>query len=87
MLRYVIATGKFALCYLLSGAASVMYLMWPHDESHPHAPFCGFPGFLVWSPMAPYLLVEQLNSRSACKPIARENARSGLNRGVGRKYE
>jgi hypothetical protein len=43
--------------YLLAGAAVILFDRWPHYGGHAHVPFSGFPGFLVWSPVAPYFVI------------------------------
>lgn len=69
MPNFVTAGLKVALSYLLAGAAYLLYLQWPHYAGHAHVPFSGFPEFLVWSPIAPYFLLEELLERSSKSPM------------------
>ena len=54
--------------YLAAGAALMLYERWPHYAGHPHVPFSGFPEFLAWSPVAPYLVFTELLERSGRGP-------------------
>lgn len=54
------ASLKIAVCYLLAGVAYLLYFGWPHYKGHAHVPFSAFPEFLVWSPVAPYILFQEL---------------------------
>jgi hypothetical protein len=56
MPRLVVHLVRLMFAYLVAGAVSIVYLLWPHFDPHAEVPFSGFPGFLVWSPIAPYLL-------------------------------
>lgn len=60
MRRFIKAGSKIALSYLLAGAAYLLYFKWPNYNGNSHVPFSGFPEFLLWSPIAPYLLLEEL---------------------------
>jgi len=53
------AFGKVVLCYMGAGAIYIVSVApW---QGHPHIPFSGFPGMLVWSPIAPVLLLDDLD--------------------------
>lgn len=60
MRSFITAGSKIAISYLLAGAAYLLYFKWPNYGGNPHVPFSGFPEFLLWSPVAPYLLFEEL---------------------------
>jgi hypothetical protein len=65
-MKYLLITLKLLLSYLLAGAAFLLYYEWPYDQANSHVPFSSFPEFLVWSPMAPVILFDQIIK----KPIA-----------------
>jgi hypothetical protein len=65
MRRFATIAGKLLLAYLCSGAILVTYIMWPNFEGHAHAPFSSFPAFLVWSPVAPALIVSEYTEHQA----------------------
>ncbi len=60
MKRYFSIGLKLLSCYLLSGAAYLFFIKWPHLEGHSHVPFSGFPEFLVLAPIAPYFMMSDL---------------------------
>lgn len=60
MKRGFVVGFKVLICYLAAGAAYLLYFAWPNYEGHAHVPFSAFPDFLVWAPVAPYLLFEEL---------------------------
>lgn len=60
MKHFLTAVLKTLVCYLLAGAAYLLYFKWPHYEGHAHVPFSEFPAFLIWAPLAPYFLIESL---------------------------
>lgn len=51
--------AKLLLAYVGAGAALVMYVRRSNLGAHAHIPFSGFPGFLVWSPLAPALILSE----------------------------
>lgn len=63
-LRFIIGL-KVVGCYLLAGAAYLLYFAWPNYEGHAHAPFSSFPDFLVWAPVVPYFILDELLSMRA----------------------
>lgn len=65
MSKLVTAGCKVVLSYLLAGMAYLLYFKWPHYTGHAHVPFSGFPEFLLWSPIAPYFLLEELLAGSS----------------------
>jgi hypothetical protein len=56
--------ARALLCYLLGGAALTIALSWNDLSGHPHVPFSGFPAVLVWSPVAPVMLVAGVGDSS-----------------------
>jgi hypothetical protein len=56
--------ARALLCYLLAGAALTIALSWDDMSGHPHVPFSGFPSFLIWSPVAPVMLVASAGDSS-----------------------
>lgn len=60
MPKIAIIALKLTACYLVAGAAYLLYVSWPHYGGHPHIPFSGFPAFLVFSPVAPFMLFEEV---------------------------
>lgn len=60
MSKIAIIALKLTACYLVAGAAYLLYVSWPHYEGHPHIPFSDFPAFLVFSPVAPLMLFEEV---------------------------
>lgn len=55
---------KLLLAYLVAGAVAVTYLMRAQLGGNAHIPFSGFPEFLVWSPLAPALIVNEISEHS-----------------------
>ena len=51
---------RMGICYLIAGAASLLFRLWPEWEGHAHIPFSGFPEVLIWTPIAPLLLLADL---------------------------
>jgi hypothetical protein len=60
MRRFFKAGLKIVLCYLLAGVIYLLYAGWPHYQGHAHVPFSGFPEYLIWTPVVPYLLLEKI---------------------------
>jgi hypothetical protein len=58
--RGALTLGKLALCYVGAGAIYVLATFpW---EGHAHIPGTGFPGMLMWSPLAPVFLASDLST-------------------------
>lgn len=53
--------ARLLLAYVVAGAALVMYLR-RSLEAHAHVPFSGFPEFLIWSPLAPALILSEFSA-------------------------
>lgn len=51
--------------YVLASIACLLYILWPHFEGHPHAPFSSFPEFLVWAPISPYMAFVLFETRAS----------------------
>lgn len=58
-----VALKSFA-CYLVAGATYLVYFRWPDLEGHAHVPFSDFPGFFLFSPLAPAFLAVDLSENS-----------------------
>ncbi|RNF84163.1 hypothetical protein [Montanilutibacter psychrotolerans] len=54
---------RLLLSYLLASAALAVFVKWPNLDGNAHVPFSGFPEFLVWSPMVPFLALGDLPQR------------------------
>ena len=61
MRKYTLVIVKLLAAYLAAGAIAAMYLMRDRLDGNAHIPFCGFPEFLVWSPLAPALIVNEMS--------------------------
>lgn len=51
-------------CYLIAGAAYLLYREWPDFEGHAHIPFSDFPALLLLSPFAPVIVIGELMTES-----------------------
>lgn len=52
-----LSLSKLLVSYLLAAIALTVYLSWPIIvEGHPHIPFSGFLGVLIFSPAAPFFI-------------------------------
>lgn len=61
MRKYMLVIIKLLLAYLVAGAVAVTYVMHARLDGNAHIPFSGFPDFLVWSPLAPALIVNEMS--------------------------
>ena len=61
MRKYTLVIVKLLAAYLAAGAIAAMYLMRDRLDGNAHIPFSGFPEFLVWSPLAPALIVNEMS--------------------------
>ena len=52
---------KLLASYLVAGAIVVTFIMRARFDGNAHIPFSGFPEFLVWSPLAPALIVNEMS--------------------------
>ena len=61
MHKYALIIVKLLAAYLVAGAIVVTFIMRARFEGNAHIPFSGFPEFLVWSPLAPALIVNEMS--------------------------
>ena len=61
MHKYMLIIVKLLLAYLVAGAIAMMFVMRARLDGNAHIPFSGFPEFLVWSPLAPALIVNEMS--------------------------
>ena len=61
MRKYMPVIVKLLLAYLIAGAIAVTYIMRTRLDGNAHIPFSGFPELLVWSPLAPALIVNEMS--------------------------
>jgi hypothetical protein len=65
MLKKIVNTAlKIIACYLLAGVGYLLYFGWPDYEGHAHVPFSDFPAFLLWSPVAPAIILGEFMTKS-----------------------
>jgi len=51
--------AKLLLAYVIAGATLVMYVRRTNFGGHADVPFSGFPEFLIWSPLAPAIILSE----------------------------
>ena len=56
IIRFVL---RIVACYLAAGLVMTVVLCFDM-EWHPHVPFSGFPGWLIWTPVTPVVLPLEL---------------------------
>ena len=61
MRKYTLVIVKLLAAYLAAGAIAVAYIMRTRLDGNVHIPFSGFPEFLIWSPLAPALIVSEMS--------------------------
>ena len=61
MHKYALIIVKLLAAYLVAGAIVVTFIMRARFEGNAHIPFSGFPEFLIWSPLAPALIVSEMS--------------------------
>ena len=61
MHKYALIIVKLLAAYLVAGAIVVTFIMRARFEGNAHIPFSGFPEFLIWSPLAPALIVNEMS--------------------------
>ena len=61
MRKYTLVIVKLLASYLVAGAIVVTFIMRARFDGNAHIPFSGFPEFLVWSPLAPALIVNEMS--------------------------
>ena len=61
MHKYASIILKLLFAYFVAGAIVVTYIMRARLDGNAHIPFSGFPEFLVWSPLAPALIVNEMS--------------------------
>ena len=61
MHKYALIIVKLLAAYLVAGAIVVTFIMRARFDGNAHIPFSGFPEFLVWSPLAPALIVNEMS--------------------------
>ena len=61
MHKYALIIVKLLAAYLVAGAIVVTFIMRSRLDGNAHIPFSGFPELLVWSPLAPALIVNEMS--------------------------
>ena len=61
MRKYMPVIVKLLASYLVAGAIVVTFIMRARLDGNAHIPFSGFPELLVWSPLAPALIVSEMS--------------------------
>ena len=61
MHKYALIIVKLLAAYLVAGAIVVTFIMRSRLDGNAHIPFSGFPEFLIWSPLAPALIVSEMS--------------------------
>ena len=61
MRKYMPVIVKLLASYLVAGAIVVTFIMRARFDGNAHIPFSSFPEFLVWSPLAPALIVNEMS--------------------------